>query len=215
MGGRAFHNLVQQRKQKKLEYFHKVNNSAGCWWQQHCDPRSCSLCEGKKELLGTNFWLKNHGLQPVVETNHPPIEVSFFFFFHLWMTGHLWCHASTGWAFLLDRNWCHGLSDRGVIEHTGHILWHQQEPFFVGTDSDEREQLQLEGQSCCQEVVRVWTCDAEEMWPFCATVLNHMATHGLVMHCHMCIARAPPTTCCSSRVLFLSWDDVCHCGEIL
>lgn len=61
-----------------------ATEEAGCWWQQRCDPRSCSLYEGKKELLGTKFWLKNHRLQPVVETNHPPIEV-FFFFFYEWL----------------------------------------------------------------------------------------------------------------------------------
>lgn len=190
-----------------------ATEEAGCWWQQRCDPRSCSLYEGKKELLGTKFWLKNHRLQPVVETNHPPIEV--FFFFFLWMTGHLWCHASTGRAFLLDRNWCHGLSDRGLSGTQGTFcdinkslsLWAQTQ--MKESDSNWKDKA----------VVKKWREFGRATRKKCGLSVQLLPItcpqHGLVMYCHMCLARAPPTTCCSSRVLFLSWEDVCHCGEIL
>lgn len=37
----------------------------------------------------------------------------------------------------------------------------------------------------------------------------------LVMYCNKRTARAPPTTCCPFRVLFLSRENVCPCGETL
>lgn len=35
------------------------------------------------------------------------------------------------------------------------------------------------------------------------------------MHRTPCTAGAPPPTCCPCRVLFLSGENACHCGEIL
>lgn len=77
----------------------------------------------------TNSWMVHifgswACLQTAVETNHPLIEVFFF----LWMTGHLWCHASTVWASLLHRNWFHWLSDLGyqtqdIFCDINNILW--------------------------------------------------------------------------------------------
>lgn len=48
-----------------------------------------------------------------------------------------------------------------------------------------------------------------------AFMCNCSQSHVLVMYCHMCPARALPSTCCSSTLLFLSREDVCHCRETL
>lgn len=134
MGGRAFHSLLQQRKQAththsythQAECFDKGNNSSVYWLEQQCDPPSFCLLKvipskrkggtlavhsfKTKYFDGTHFWLMNHRLQPVVETYRPHFEGIFLF---LLMTGHLWYHASTGWASLVQRNLCHWLSDLG------------------------------------------------------------------------------------------------------
>lgn len=72
------------------------------------------------------------------------LPVKFFFFsclsfIFLSMTGHLWCHASTGWAFLRHRSWCHRLSDL-VYRTPGTFCDINEIP--SGKDSDEREQPQ-------------------------------------------------------------------------
>lgn len=78
---------------------------------------------------------------------------------------------------------------RGLSD-TGHILWSQQGPF-------------------CMHL----RCGGND-----PSVCNSTQSHALcmlVIYCNMCTARAPPTTCCPSRVLFLCRENVCHCGEIL
>lgn len=93
-------------------------------------------------LDGTQFWLEKRWWQSVVQTNHPSSEVFFFSclsFIFLSMTGHLWCHASTGWAFLRHRSWCHRLSDL-VYRTPGTFCDINEIP--SGKDSDEREQPQ-------------------------------------------------------------------------
>lgn len=132
-------------------------------------------------------------------TIHPPSEAPL-----LWMTGHLWCHASSGWAFL---HWCQwGYLICGFLD-TGHILWHQQGLFFMGIDSHEREKLEVEEEGGERRTV----------WKKCGhsvRLCTITCTHTYLLCIVTCAARAPPTTCCPSRGLFLSWEDACHCREI-
>lgn len=97
--------------------------------------RRDSCYQLQEEIMGQYTFLT---VQSEVESNHPPIGV--FIFFFLWMTWHLWCHANTGWASLLHRNWFNWLSD----------LDYQTQPFVTSTGSfllifhsDVREQLQV------------------------------------------------------------------------
>lgn len=98
------------------------------------------------------------------------------------------------------------LSDGGLFGAKGHFvtstkafLYGQQIQIKESTSGAAKPCERLDGQ-CGRNVAFMCNCSQ---------------SHVLVMYCHMCLARVLPSTCCSSTLLFLSREDVCHCRETL
>lgn len=183
--------FTQQRKYKHMNtHTHTV-----CWKYWLCEERGrpCCLpcCLVVVILWRYKLVLKKASwLLPVVETNPPPIWHFFFFVLNEWLDICDVMPAPAGPS-------CGTETD--VTAYLIGVIGHRA--FLHCAHPAEAKQDRFKWKDRRRRTLH-------------ATVLDHMRAHTYLLCVVTCEGpRAPPTTCCSSRVLFLSWD-VCHCGEI-
>lgn len=172
---------------------------------QHCHPCSCSHFKSKQEFFGTNLWLSSHQMQSVVATNHPPSE-AFFPPLNDWasvMSCQLWLGLPAEQTLMSV-----GLSDLWVIGHRAHFVTSTRAFLYGHRLTWKRETWSGRG--------RLWEFGrtVRKKCGLSAQLSTITCAHTYLLCIVTCAARAPPATCCSSRGLFLSWEDACHCREI-